>query len=153
MERKSRSQLSKKVNIMNPILTELGTDDDPCFGKGFDGTNQTCRRCGDSELCLIAMGQKNHAKRAKLEKQNSFKDLSEEEFIVDPYKVHSYILKLLEKKKAISPNSVIKKINNQFYKDEGDRADLKILLKKILKQSVDIKLKKIYNKSKIIKNG
>lgn len=76
--REPRKDLVKKVDLMKPItIDQLGTEDDPCFGKLYDITTSECQRCGDCELCSIVMGQKNHLAREKEHKKGSFKDLEE----------------------------------------------------------------------------
>lgn len=79
-KRKARNKLAKTLDIMMPItLEKLGSKDDPCFGKLHDARNSTCQKCGDSELCCVAMGQINHMKRLKAESKGSFKDLEEQD--------------------------------------------------------------------------
>lgn len=64
------------IDLMEPInITQFGTDDDPCFGKEYNLSTPECKRCGDSELCAIVMGQNNHIKRKTIEDNNRFKDL------------------------------------------------------------------------------
>jgi hypothetical protein len=64
---------------MVPItLEQLGTDQDPCFGKLYDQSTKECQRCGDCEFCAIAMGQLNHISRAQIESKSAFKDIEEE---------------------------------------------------------------------------
>ena len=67
---------TKGIDLMEPInITQFGTDDDPCFGKEYNLSTPECKRCGDSELCAIVMGQNNHIKRKTIEDNNRFKDL------------------------------------------------------------------------------
>lgn len=78
-KRKHRNKIMKtKPDLNIPINIEiLGTDDDPCFAKLFDPREDECKRCGDAEICVIAMGQKNHIARLQMEKKGNFKDLEE----------------------------------------------------------------------------
>lgn len=79
MKRKSRNTLAKKkISLAVPFdLSTLGTENDPCFGKLHDSLADACRRCGDSEFCSIATAQNLKVTRAKLEKQNIYKDIEE----------------------------------------------------------------------------
>ena len=79
-KRKARKKLSKKFDISKPITQEMlfeqiGTANDPCFGKLLDLKNPTCRMCGDSEICSIQMSIKTQVKRAKIESEREMKDL------------------------------------------------------------------------------
>lgn len=67
---------TKGVDLMEPVdITQFGTKDDPCFGKEYNLSAPECKRCGDSELCAIVMGQNNNLKRKEIESENRFKDL------------------------------------------------------------------------------
>lgn len=78
-KRNPRKKLVKKVDLTKPLIpfdiTKFGTDDDPCFGKLFDLTEEACRMCGDQTLCQIKQNQITEGDRLKLEKDNRFKDL------------------------------------------------------------------------------
>ena len=61
---------------MIPIdLASIGTNGDPCFGKGYDLSTRECKQCGDSELCALKMSQVLGKTRKELEKENKYKDL------------------------------------------------------------------------------
>ena len=96
--RKPRSKIIKtKPDLGIPIPMELlGTDEDPCFGKLFDPRVDECKRCGDSEICAIAMGQKNHLLRKGIEEDKAFKDL--EELEIKPTKDKKEIRRLVKKR-------------------------------------------------------
>jgi len=78
-KRKSRKEKVKQIKDLSiPIpIEQLGGENDPCFGKLHDPRASECKRCGDSEICSIAMGQVNNMKRLLLEKKQNFKDLEE----------------------------------------------------------------------------
>ena len=78
-KRKSRDKISKKkLDLRLPIsIDKFGTADDPCFGKHNDPRCDECKRCGDAEICAIAMGQTNHLLRSEQEMKSAFKDLEE----------------------------------------------------------------------------
>lgn len=98
--RKPRKKLSKKLNTLVPIsnvtLEQLGTADDPCFGKLFDPKTDECSRCGDSEICAIKMMQNNNLKRAEVEAKHKFKDIEEEK---DPLKADPLIIKKMVRRR------------------------------------------------------
>lgn len=101
------------ANLMEPIdVTIFGTDDDPCFGKEYNLSTPECKRCGDSELCAIVMGQNNHLKRAKIEKDNRFKDLE----IVEKSKGNPALIEWVRVKKeeGLSRSQIIKKAKNTY---------------------------------------
>jgi hypothetical protein len=78
IKKKPRTDLANKIDISKPVpLEALGTENDPCFGKHQDPRASECQRCGDSEICLIVMSQKNHIKRLEIEEKSSFKDIEE----------------------------------------------------------------------------
>lgn len=78
IRRKSRNKIAKNFNLLMPVdITKLGSEDDPCFGKHYKPSCSECSRCGDSELCAIAVQQRNFAKRNKVESEGKFKDLEE----------------------------------------------------------------------------
>lgn len=98
--RKPRKKLSKKLNTLVPIsnvtLEQLGTADDPCFGKLFDPKTDECSRCGDSEICAIKMMQNNNLKRAEVEAKHKFKDIEEEK---DPLKADPLVIKKMVRRR------------------------------------------------------
>lgn len=82
IKRRSRDKVRKKVDILKPIdfkLEDIGGDKDPCFSKHYDPKASECSRCGDSEICAIAMSQLNHIKRNIVEKSQRFKDMEEKD--------------------------------------------------------------------------
>jgi len=136
-DRKPRENLvNQDLNTMEPIdIMELGGDNDPCFGKHHDLKAEECERCGDAELCQIAMSQNLHKKRLLIEAKSSFKDLDEEgittvEFERDKKRIS------IKVKNAKGRWVLIKELKTK-------KAELKEVLK-ILKSTKHIK----YNKSK-----
>lgn len=83
--REPRKKLAKKkMDLTIPIkLEQLGSKEDPCFAKHYDPRAPECGRCGDAEICAIAMGQKNHLLRNSAEKKGSFKDIEETKIVKD----------------------------------------------------------------------
>lgn len=126
LKRVPRKNLSKTMNVLQPItLDQLGTKDDPCFGKLFDPRCNECQRCGDSEICAIAMGQLNHALRAKTEEKGNFKDLEEKNIKKVPKKkalkelrIQAKFLIKANSKEGIKKDVLIEKLYEAFKKDD-----------------------------------
>jgi|SRR5882757_2055996 len=116
--RKPRKKLSKKFDVLVPVsnitLEQLGSPDDPCFGKLFDPKTDECSRCGDSELCAIRMQHLNTLKRAGIEANSKFKDMEEEK---DPIKADPLVIKKMVR-------SRIKELMKLKWKDEKIIADV-----------------------------
>lgn len=116
MRNKGKTREPRKkteVDLMEPIdVTIFGTDDDPCFGKEYNLSTPECKRCGDSELCAIVMGQNNHLKRAQIEKDNRFKDLE----IIGKSKGNQALIEWVKVKKeeGLSRSEIIKKAKNTY---------------------------------------
>jgi len=100
-KRESRKKLSKKVDMSKPIMpidiTKFGTDEDPCFGKLHDLTEDACKRCGDSSICSIVMNQDTLKLRAAEEKDNRFKDLELGAAKPSDKEIKNFIKKLIDK--------------------------------------------------------
>ncbi len=78
-KKNKKKKKAEEPDLLKPInIFELGGDKDPCFGKGYDLTTDECKRCGDSELCAIAMAQKLNVDRKVIESETEFKDISED---------------------------------------------------------------------------
>lgn len=136
MERVPRTKLSKKLDIMQPITIDmLGNEDDPCFGKHFDGKNSACRRCGDSELCLIAQGQKTSKKRDKIEKDQTFLDLNENLENPPLERIQDYWVEEV-KSKPKKLKVLLKKTNDKFFNGKSTKETLMSIALKILAQSL-----------------
>lgn len=93
--KKNLPDLSKQ-DILEPItnIENLGSDNDPCFGKEFDLTSDECKMCGDSELCAICFAQKMNKTRSEIEEESHFKDL---EKLIDIKSVKKYMRSLIRK--------------------------------------------------------
>lgn len=122
IKRKPRNKMSKKFDTLKPIKFEqLGTEDDPCFGKHLDPKCDECLRCGDSELCAIMMQQNNMLKRAKIEANQNFKDIEEKNMkLADPVKVKKMVkfrVREMAKlsKKGISIDAVVNDIHLTYH--------------------------------------
>lgn len=104
-KRKSRSTERKKISseqMLEPLeIEKFGSEDDPCFGKLHDLKAAECRRCGDSEICAIAMSHKGIAMRQKLEMKQEFKDMEDTEIDLLERKIYKFIAKRIEKGKSL----------------------------------------------------
>lgn len=141
MKRKPRNKMSKTVDTLKPITIEqLGTNDDPCFGKHYSISAPECQRCGDSELCAIVLSQKNHKKRAKHEAEAAFKDI-EKPKMVDKKEIRKKIVqRILELVKAAGKNGVEYRVVYDDIKGAYSKFDfslnrLKVILNKTIKQN------------------
>lgn len=116
-KRKARKK-TKGVDILKPIsqvtIDQLGSAEDPCFGKHFDPREDECSRCGDSELCAIKMMQQNTIKRAKAEAEGKFKDMEEKN---DPLRADPLQVKKMVRRR-------IKELLKLKMKDTDIAADL-----------------------------
>ncbi len=143
MEKRKPHKKATKVDLMKPIdLTIIGTEDDPCFGKSYDGRAKECQACGDSELCLVFQGQKNHKEREAIEKKSSFKDIDPTEFKPDTHSIYKFITEeLMVGKSKVLVNSASKKVITKFnLKGDMSLKEVRVLVKKIAKQAVDLKV-------------
>jgi hypothetical protein len=141
MKRKPRNKMSKKVDLTKPVTIEqLGTKDDPCFGKHYSITAPECQRCGDSELCSIVKAQKNHLKREKIEQQNNFKDL-EKPKVMDKGEIRKRVVaRILELvkgsgKNGISYDIVLDDIKGAYSKFDFSLERLNTILRKTIKSN------------------
>lgn len=73
--KKSLPDLSKHDPLRPIDLSSIGSNGDPCFGKGYDLSTKECKLCGDSELCAYRMSQLLNKTRKELEEENKYKDL------------------------------------------------------------------------------
>ena len=69
---------TKGIDFLQPVdFSNIGTPDDPCFGKHYNLSTDECKRCGDSELCSVLFAINLNKDRAKIEKKQEFKDLND----------------------------------------------------------------------------
>lgn len=137
-KRKARTELIKEVDLLKPIdLTVVGTPDDPCFGKLHDSTHETCRRCGDSEVCAMVYGQTNHIKRFKEESSSNLMDTPDKEPLSATLLSRFIRLRL----KKIKKSSVVKIRFAVMARFGVSEKKFDKLLLKVLKKSKNIQLK------------
>lgn len=100
----------KKGDILTPIkLSDLGSENDPCFGKLYDLTTSECKMCGDSELCCIKTADFLGKTRKELEKENDYKDL---DTLVDKQGAKKYFRQL--KRKGLEKKEIIEKMSIKY---------------------------------------
>lgn len=152
-KRKSRKTKLSRTDITVPISVDLlGTKSDPCFAKHYDGKAPECRRCGDSEVCLIGMGQKNTVERTLIESTQRFKDIEPEEFKINLPLVHKLIeSEIATSKEGIVLVSKIKKLTLKTLCPKNlDIDDVKLAIKRVMKNSITLEYTKV-NEIKYIK--
>lgn len=142
MKRKRRNTMAeKKIDLNIPISIELlGTEDDPCFAKLFDPRENECKRCGDAEICSIAMGQKNHILRMGQEKKGNFKDVEELDIVkpVDKKVLRKSIRNRVREMARMGPVDIQEVINDVFAsygKDGFTQVRIKRIIRKMEENS------------------
>lgn len=109
-----------KVDPIVPIdIDSIGSNGDPCFGKGYDLTTNECKMCGDSELCCIKFAAALGKTRKELEKENDYKDL---ETLVDIPAVKKTIRAL--KRKGEDRKTIRQKLQAKYHLSESEAKDL-----------------------------
>lgn len=95
---------------LEPIdFNSIGTNGDPCFGKGYDLSTKECKQCGDSELCALKMSQLLGKTRKELEEQNHYKDL---DVLEDISAIKKHMRKL--KREGLTRKEIITKTSTKF---------------------------------------
>lgn len=120
MERKKK----KRVNLdpLVPVsLDMIGSDNDPCFGKGYDLSTDECKQCGDSELCAIKFAAELGKTRKQLEQENNYKDL---ESLIDTAAVFKSIRAY--KRKDLKMSEILDRLQARY---ELSREEVKSLYK------------------------
>ena len=117
--RKKNKQLPdlSKQDPLNPNtdLMLIGTNGDPCFGKGYDLSTKECKQCGDSELCAFKMAQALGKTRKELEETKHYKDL---DVLEDVNGIKKFMRKL--KRNGESRREIVKKASMKFEVPTGD---------------------------------
>lgn len=109
-----------KVDPIVPIdIDSIGSNGDPCFGKGYDLTTNECKMCGDSELCCIKFAAALGKTRKELEKENDYKDL---ETLVDIPAVKKTIRAL--NRKGEDRKTIRQKLQAKYHLSESEAKDL-----------------------------
>lgn len=107
--KKAKEELLKGDPLVPVQLKDLGSEVDPCFGKGYDLRTPECRACGDSELCCIKMAQHLGVTRKELESKNSYKDLNNP---IDEVGLKKYYKRLVREGK--DKKSILDRMQNKY---------------------------------------
>lgn len=113
-----------KVDPLDVIdVTQLGSNGDLCFGKGYNLSTKECKLCGDSELCALKMAQVLKITRKELEEKNHYKDL---DTLEDVEGIKKYMRSL--KRKGLDRKEIVSKCNTKF---EVPKKDLRTIFKQL----------------------
>lgn len=143
IKRKPREKLKAKIDILKPVsIEQFGTAEDPCFGKHFDPRAPECKRCGDCELCAIAMSQGLNQIRGQIEAKQSFKDVEEQSIKKTPLSQAKKEMRRaviahikIGKDKGIKKEIVINQAYGSFRKDGIRQSHIRRTLRKLLSQN------------------
>lgn len=109
---------------LEPIdITSLGSNNDPCFGKGYNLATKECKMCGDSELCAFKMSQALNITRKELEDKNHYKDL---DMLEDIKGIKKFMRSLIRKGK--DKKEIVKKTSEKF---EVPKKDIRKIYKQL----------------------
>lgn len=109
-DKKNKLPDLEKQDPLEPIdITTLGSNGDPCFGKGYDLSTKECKMCGDAELCAFKMSQNLRITRKELEDKNNYKDL---DILEDTDAIKKYMRSL--KRKGLKRKEIIQKSMEKF---------------------------------------
>lgn len=151
-EREARKKPKEHENLDVTIpfkYKDLGSANDPCFGKLYSIKAKECKLCGDCEACAVVTSQKGFIE--SITKQNAkqpFLDIQEGELIDSQNKqMLTYIQKKVKKSqtKQFSIKKLVEKFVEKFNLIEADsesvrqRAILMISKSKIISLTKDKK--------------
>lgn len=92
-----------------PKITDIGSNNDPCFGKDYNLTSEECKICGDSELCAIKLSQLQGKTRKQLEESQNYKDM---DILLDMKSIRRFIKSSL--KKGITKKEILTKLVEKY---------------------------------------
>jgi hypothetical protein len=143
-KKKPRTDLKNKLDTSVPIPLELlGSDNDPCFGKFQDPRAPECQRCGDAEICMIAMSQRNHIKRLAIEEKSSFKDVEESKIKPGNKKelrieIKKRIREMIRKEGPIEQQQIVNDIYGKYLHDGFTQHIIKKIIQRVADKSPHI---------------
>lgn len=124
---KGKKQTLPDLSKVDPLdvidVIQLGSNGDPCFGKGYNLSTKECKLCGDSELCALKMAQVLKITRKELEEKNHYKDL---DTLEDVEGIKKYMRSL--KRKGLDRKEIVSKCNTKF---EVPKKDLRTIFKQL----------------------
>lgn len=151
-EPRKMPQEHKEIDITLPLdFSKIGTEEDPCFGKGYSIKAEECKRCGDSQVCAIVTSQLLHKQIGKQEQISKFKDVEEAAFISKQNKrIARLLLGRAEKKKDtwLSFSSIIPKLRELFNLTELEDKSLRQRCIKAAQETNQLKINKENTKYK-----
>jgi len=116
MAKKQQLPILEKQDPLEPIdITQLGSNGDPCFGKGYDLSTKECKICGDSELCAFKMAQDLNITRKELDEKKHFKDL---DILEDVQAIKKFMRNL--KRKSVNRKDIINQASEKFEVPQKD---------------------------------
>jgi hypothetical protein len=103
MRRERRNKLAG-VELGKPIfdIALLGTEDDPCFGKGYELTNEICIGCGDIEACAAVFSQNQIKVRLEFERDDHDLDLK-----IDKLELHKQQMEFIKYQFEVTTNRLL----------------------------------------------
>lgn len=126
------------IDTMKPVLfTDLGSDNDPCFGKHYSLKAPECKRCGDKELCSIVSSTQIHKAIEQQEKKSPFIDVEEANLIDQQnYKLQRVLVNRAKKKEGqwLSFNKVIDIALDKFNLTDTEKPNM---LNRLVKAAQD----------------
>lgn len=150
MTRKPHKKKKVEVDIMKPLLfTDLGTENDPCFGKHYSIAAAECKDCGDSDVCAILCQDKMHREYKEQEANNRFKDVEEGQLIDKQNKKLEKLLTIKAKKKPnewLSLSKLVPKVIEKFNLTDKEKLQVLQRLIKAGQTASEIKLNKSLTK-------
>lgn len=136
IKRKKRSKVDmEKLDFSKPIrLEDIGSTQDPCFGKHFSLEASECSGCGDAQVCAILVAQKLHTDRSKQGNKQAFLDI-EESKLINPQILLSFIVVTFQRSgtNLLPLSKVMERINKRFNSaGHIDRVTLGKLVRKVI---------------------
>lgn len=140
-EARQKPKEHKKLDPMTPFsYLNLGSEDDPCFGKLYSIKSKICSKCGDCEACAVVTSQKGFIKSITAQNSKSeFLDIQEGELVDSQNEqINTYLQKKVKSKKT--KEFSIKKAAIYFAeKFNLPESDITYVSQRIIKEAQSIK--------------
>lgn len=157
-EPRNKPKEHKDLNALSPFkYTDLGTPNDPCFGKLYNMKNAACKRCGDFEACAIVYSQKGFVK--EMEKQNkkgAYLDIEEGQ-LTDKQdgEILEYLVKKFkaDKELKLSIAKIATKFLEKFNLLESDQTYMEQRVIKVAESKKNLKVNKKLTRITHVKNN
>lgn len=152
IERKRHKKKKHHIDIMKPIIAaDLGSENDPCFGKHYSIKADECKRCGDADVCAIISQTKLIKEIEEESTKSEYLDVQEAELVDSQNKKLETLLKNKAKKapdKWLSLSKLIPTVTKKFNLTEKDNIQTLQRLIKAAERSKYIQLNKSLTKYK-----